>query len=483
MKVKFRNKPLRDDNGKAIRSAAPDSDELLRLIVESATDFAIISIDPGRNVTSWNKGAERVLGFDAEDVIGHTADVIFTPEDRQAGAPEAECALAIQHGRAEDERWTLRADGSRFWASGLMLPLADRSLGFVKILRDRTEMHVAQMQLRQNEERFRILATSIPDLVFRSLPDGTRSWGSPQWIEYTGLVLEDSVGLGWLDAVHPDDREATLSAWAHAPTQGQYYVEHRVRRRKDGAWRWHQTRARPIVAQPGATGALVGSGTEEWVGVMTDVHDLRQMKDQQEVLLAELQHRTRNLLAVVQSIALQTLRKSDTLKAFESEFTGRLRALSRVQALWARRDDREIDLRDLLVTELAAHGDDVATSERVALEGPSILLQPEPALILGLGLHELATNAVKYGALAQASGKLFITWRLTDHNGRAAVALNWAERGVTIKEATTGRARKGYGSELIERALPYQLGAETKLEFAPDGVRCALIVPLDHRRT
>lgn len=474
---------MRDDNGKVMRSGAPGDHELLRLIVESATDYAIFTLDPDRNVTSWNPGAERVLGFTAEEAMGRLADIIFTPEDRQAGAPEAECTQALQKGRAEDERWTLRSDGSRFWASGLMLPLAERERGFVKILRDRTEIHVAQMRLRQNEERFRILATSIPDLVFRSLPDGTRSWGSPQWIDYTGLALEDSVGLGWLDAIHPDDREATLAAWARAPAQGQYYAEHRVCRRKDDAWRWHQTRARPIVAQAGAAGAVVGSDSEEWVGVMTDVHDLRQMKDQQEVLLAELQHRTRNLLAVVQSIATQTLRKSETLKAFESEFSGRLRALSRVQALWARRDDREIDLRDLLVTELAAHGDDAGASERVTLEGPSILLPAEPALILGLGLHELATNAVKYGALAQPSGKLFVSWRLTDLNGRAAVALDWAERGVAVKSMPPGGRRKGYGSELIERALPYQLGAKTRLEFAADGVRCWLIVPLDHRRT
>lgn len=460
---------------------APASDELLRLIVESATDYAIFSLDTARRVTSWNPGAERVLGFTAEQIIGRSGDVIFTPEDRAAGVPDAECAQALATGRGEDDRWSLRADGSRFWASGLMLPLTDRSRGFVKILRDRTDMHLVQMQLRQNEQRFRTLVTSIPDFVFQTLPDGTRRWSSPKWSDYTGMSEEESVGLGWLDAIHPEEREATLSAWTAAPVAGHHQVEHRVRRGSDGAWRWHISRACPIDPRTGAPASVLGSDGEEWVGVMSDVHDLRTLKERQDVLLAELQHRTRNLLAVVQSIATQTLHKSDTLASFDGEFSSRLRALSRVQALWARRDDREIDLRDLLVTELAAHGDDAANSERVTLEGPAVLLPPDPALILGLGLHELATNAVKYGALAQPSGKLFIAWRLDERDGHPVVALEWAERGVTLPPAPEGGRRKGYGSELIERALPYQLGAGATLAFAADGVRCSLVVPLDRR--
>jgi PAS domain-containing protein len=142
-----------------------------------------------------------------------TAELIFTPEDRALGAPAKERQDALANGRAAGERWQLRKDGTRFWASGLMMPLADRAQGFVKILRDRTEAHLAEARHRADEQRFRLLATNIPQLVLRSRPDGWRTWGQPQWIEFWGLDLGESVGFGWLDAVHPDDREMTEAAW------------------------------------------------------------------------------------------------------------------------------------------------------------------------------------------------------------------------------------------------------------------------------
>jgi PAS domain S-box-containing protein len=440
----------------------PSSDELLRLVIESAKDYAIFSMDPNGMVTSWNSGAERVLGYSDEEMIGHSADVIFTPEDREAGVPDEERMHAQVHGRAEDDRWQVRSDGSYLFASGLTMPLEDRSLGFVKILRDRTEQHQAEARLRENEERFRILATSIPQLVFRSRGDGNRTWGSPQWVEFTGLSLKESVGFGWLDAIHPDDHELTHSAWRDAATTGDYYVEHRVRRQSDGEFRWHQTRARRV------EGDEIMSG--DWVGTMTDVHDLRGLKDRQQMLMAELQHRTRNLLAVVQSIANQTLRTSTSLETFGSEYSSRLRALGRVQGLLARAE-ANVDLRDIVNSELAAHVNS-SKEDNIRIEGQSVALPAASAQALGLALHELATNAVKHGALAQDDGKLDVVWKVSP-DGR--VTLNWNESGVNMPNKERPK-RKGYGSELIERALPYQLNAETKLEFATDGVRCAITV-------
>lgn len=216
-------------------------DELFELIAESAADFAIFTMDPNGITTTWNSGAERLLGYDDHEIIGQPADVTFPPEEGGPSAAEEERRTALAQGRAEDERWQRRKDGTRFWASGLMMPLADRRLGFVKILRDRTPQHRAEEQVRGSEELFRTLATNIPQLVFRSKASGARTWGSPQWSAFTGLTLPDSLELGWLEAVHPDDREATLSAWIEAPAKGEYYVEHRFRRAADGEYRWHQT--------------------------------------------------------------------------------------------------------------------------------------------------------------------------------------------------------------------------------------------------
>jgi PAS domain S-box-containing protein len=131
------------------------SEERLRLLLESARDFAIFGMDPQRRVNYWSVGAERLFGYSEKQMLGLTGDLIFTPEDRVAGAPEREAETAIRNGRAEDERWHMRLDGSRFFASGVMAPIvaADGTLvGFVKIARDLTERKVAEMQLQLAKE-------------------------------------------------------------------------------------------------------------------------------------------------------------------------------------------------------------------------------------------------------------------------------------------------------------------------------------------
>jgi PAS domain S-box-containing protein len=450
----------------------PSKDELFELIVESSTDFAIFTIDPAGIVTSWNVGAERLFGYSEDEMVGACGDVIFTPEDRAAAAPETERAVALAQGRALDERWHHRKDGSRFWGSGLLMPLKKNVSGFVKIARDRSEQHRAEEHLRENEERFRLLATSIPQLVFLTRPNGDRTWGSPQWIAFTGLTLDESLGFGWLEAVHPDDRPGTQKGWDRALETGEYYVEHRIRRQHDGEYRWYQTRAKPL--------DRASPTTNDWVGTMTDIHDLRGVQDRQHVLMAELQHRTRNVLAVVQAIASQTIRSSPSLEAFSTEFASRLRALSRVQSLLARAEEQAVNLHTLVEAELAAHGDGGLHTDKIKISGPRVELPAAAAQALGLALHELATNAVKYGALAQPQGKLVVAWDIESARPTPRVSLEWLETGVAMSASGTP-ARKGYGSQLIERALPYQLGAKTKLEFRPEGVRCAIKVPVPNR--
>jgi two-component system CheB/CheR fusion protein len=130
------------------------SEERLRLIVENARDFAIFATDMERRVTSWNSGAERILGYAEAEIVGQSADIIFTPEDRAAGACEREAQTALAEGRANDERWHIRKDGIRFWGSGVMTAMhgpAGEALGFVKVLRDQTEAKRAQEALSQSQ--------------------------------------------------------------------------------------------------------------------------------------------------------------------------------------------------------------------------------------------------------------------------------------------------------------------------------------------
>jgi PAS domain S-box-containing protein len=437
--------------------------DLLRLIFESATDFAVFAMDMSGRVIRWSAGAERLTGYSEKEILGGVGDVIFTPEDRAAGAPEHERSQAMLAGRSQDERWHRRKDGSRFWGSGLMMRLRTGK-GFVKIMRDWTAQHAAELELKESEARFRMLATSIPQLVFRCLADGTRSWGSPQWVIYAGLSDAASRGFGWLEAIHPDDRDLTRRRWQDAQDSGEYYVEHRIRRQVDGQYRWHQTRAKP--AAPSST---------EWVGTSADVHEMRALQDRQQVLLSELQHRTRNLLALVQSIARQTHKSSASMEDFFRQFETRLGALSRVQAVLARTDQGPIDLQQIVRAELEAHG----AGDEAQVWGPPVELAPNPAQALALALHELATNAAKYGALQQPPAGLSVNWHLRQNESDTYVILEWRENGVSMPAVPAAERRKGYGRELIERALPYQLNATTSLEFTDDGVQCIIELPLE----
>lgn len=455
------------DQGKPDR-LVPGSDELLRLIFDSATDFAIFTLDPNGMVTSWNSGARRVLGYAAEEIIGQRASILFPPEEGGENVEAEERRTALANGRAEDERWQVRKDGSRFWASGLVMPLADRDMGFVKILRDRTDAHLSELRLRESEELFRVLATHIPQLVFCCKSNGERTWGSPQWTIFTGLTLPDSLQFRWLDAVHPDDREATEAGWKKAQASGEYSVEHRFRQSADGEYRWFQTRAVPV------HDTQFGPGT--WVGTSTDIHRLRMLQSEQNVILSELQHRTRNVLAVVQALARQSVRASTSLDDFSTRFESRLRALSRVQGLLANADHRSVELRELVETELKAHGNGAVHPGKVQIEGPSAWLGKSSVQALALALHELATNAVKYGALKEPAGKLLVKWEIEGKGANSYARIIWLESGIRLDNSIP--RRKGYGTEMIERSLPYQLGTETKLEFGENGVRCEVKVPV-----
>jgi two-component sensor histidine kinase len=199
------------------------------------------------------------------------------------------------------------------------------------------------------------------------------------------------------------------------------------------------------------------------------------------VLLAELQHRTRNLLGVVQALARQTMNKADSLERFRDAFEERLGALSRVQSMLAELDFGEVSLRSLIETELVAHGDGATHTGKVRTAGPEVVLAPTAAQALALGIHELAINAVKYGALAHRDGKLTVTWSLTRQGPQDVATIDWQESGVPMPERDAS-SRKGYGTELITRALPYQLKAKTALTYGADGLRCTIAVPVKEAR-
>ncbi|WP_455179079.1 PAS domain S-box protein [Azospirillum melinis] len=404
--------------------------------------------------------------------VGQTAtELLGTPNPRWAEL----------YGHALDTGEPLRVEESEA-TLGITLDLnifaLDRERNRVAVLfTNITERKRAEAALRESEERFRSLTEGIPQLVWRAGPGGHWTWSSPQWEAFTGQTREETLGHGWLAAVHPNDRKAATEAWQQAVETGRMEAEYRLRKAGSDRYRWFQVRA---------TAERDGNRLREWLGTCTDIDELRRLRDEQAILVGELQHRTRNLLAVVSGISQQTLDASGTLADFGARFDQRLAALGRVQGLLSRGSEQTVDLAELLRLELRAHGLDAGAGDvdKLTLSGPEVPLPARIVQTLALALHELMTNAVKHGALKIPDGHLTIAWeeiivdapvgdRAPDHRLR----LDWMEASAASSR-NGPPARRGFGRELIEDVLPYELDARTDLVFAPDGVRCTIELPL-----
>ena len=201
---------------------------------------------------------------------------------------------------------------------------------------------------------------------------------------------------------------------------------------------------------------------------------LREREERLAVVVAELQHRTRNLISVVGTIADNTLKTSSTFDDFKVRYRDRLEVLGRVQGLLFRKKEGGwVTFDELLNSELAAQRVRVEENGPVTLEGPKgVRLRSDTVQTLAMVLHELVTNAVKYGALNQPNGHLAIRWQETSaENGEPWLHLDWKESGVEMPPSGVGT---GQGRELIERALPYQFGAQTTFAMEADGVHCTI---------
>jgi two-component sensor histidine kinase len=219
-------------------------------------------------------------------------------------------------------------------------------------------------------------------------------------------------------------------------------------------------------------------------GAMVDFTEQREMRDRLSAMVTELQHRTRNLIGVVRAMADRTMRSSADLQEFDAKFRSRLDAMARVQGLLSRLGSGDrIAFDELIETEIAAlDGEDAAG--KIRLEGPrGIRLRSSTVQTLALALHELGANALKHGALAQEGARLEVVWSFEKdgEGGRPWLHIDWRESGVAMPQAPGPGPRSGDGRELIEHALPYQLGARTNFSLKADGAHCTLALPVSHR--
>ncbi|MDQ3920810.1 MAG: PAS domain-containing protein [Actinomycetota bacterium] len=329
---------------------------------------------------------------------------------------------------------------------------------------ERSERQAAEAALRRSEERYRGLTRAIASIVWTTRSDGSVD-DMPEWRELTGQSHEEVQGWGWLNAIHPEDRAHARAVVEHATsTASSYDMEYRLRQ-PDGTYRWYNSRGVPVLNEDGTP--------REFVGVCIDINDRKRAEERQALLVHELNHRVKNTLAVVQSVAARTLKAAPSLEAFRRDFEARLAALSSTHDILTRNNWESASLHELLKAELAPYqSDDVP---KLVLNGPDARVAPRAALALGMMIHELATNAVKYGALSVATGRIEVSSGTeVDSDGQEALRLEWQERGGPPVKPP---ARRGFGSLLVERSISHELHGRAEVCFEPAGLRYSIVIP------
>lgn len=312
------------------------------------------------------------------------------------------------------------------------------------------------------EERFQMMAVTVPAALFTADADLTWDYVNPPFHEWTGLRAGEALGEGWMAAIHPDDRPDVQQRLAECRQSGRIF-EHEFRMRDASkGYRWYLARATAMRNPAG--------NVTKWAGSLVDIHERRMAEARQRLLFAELQHRVKNVLGVVRSIVSHTVETSASLDEFATHFDGRLNALARTQTSLARHGNQGVDLEELIAEELLSHAP--ADDKQIRMSGPSIRIGDRAAEALGLAIHELATNAVKYGAFANPSGRVSVDWTLSRADGERRLHLEWSEDIVPVIDPNPKRV--GFGREFLERGLPFELGADTALEFRPGGLRFVL---------
>lgn len=505
-----------------VEEALSDSEERYRSLVAQVADYAIFSTDIGGRATTWNEGVKRILGFDEEEFIGRDiAPTIFTPEDFRAGVPDRELRTAAAEGSASDDRWLRRRDGTRFFAQGTTTALRDSSgrvVGFSKIFRDTTDHQLAEVALRESESNLEaeLAATrQLQEISSALIHEGDTEALYRKIVDAAATIMGSDAAS--MQMLHPGRSELRLIA-----SKG-FHPE------SAGYWEWvlldsastcgvalnsgkrvmvpdveacefmagtrdldecRRSGVRAVQSTPlvSRAGRLLGMISTHWrvphdptesdvqrldllARQAADLIERKEAELRQQLLINELNHRVKNMLATVQAIAAQTLRGSKIDPNAREAFEARLIALSSAHSILTQESWEGAEIHDIVARVLDPHAD----SERLRVQGPLIRLSPKAALAIAMGLHELASNAVKYGSLSNGTGQVAVTWAV-DGPRPGTLHLQWSESG---GPAVKPPSRKGFGSRLIERNLAYDLNGQAKIEYRAEGVLCTVTSVLE----
>ncbi|MBE9607062.1 PAS domain-containing protein [Acetobacteraceae bacterium H6797] len=338
------------------------------------------------------------------------------------------------------------------------------------LFQDITSQRMAEAALRESEEMLRQFGNASSDgLWIRTAATLVFDYASPAMETIYGVTREalKADPRLWAALIVPDDRADALDHFNRVLAGEALVHEFRILRPSDNSFRWVRSVGFPLFDERGRVQRIAG--------ISSDVTTEKQLAQHQAVLLAELQHRVRNVMAIVRSIIRRSAQTADGLDDYVSQLSGRIATLARVQALLTHAGNRGVQMERMIRDELAAQSQHEGQYE---LSGPDILLSPKISEVLTLVIHELTTNALKYGALSVPEGRVRVTWAVEQGKDASWLRMDWSEEGAPARQPGAQPPRKGFGTELIEKRIPYELRGLGSLEITPEGAQCCLQLPL-----
>ncbi len=425
---------------------------------------ALYVTDAEGTITFYNEAAAEMWGQRPEPGMKWCGSWKLYRTDGSP-LPHDECPMAVTVKTGEPVRSAQavlqRPNGERIAFQPMPTPIRDENgklIGAVNMLFDLKDRHQA---MEQSERLAAIVSSSDDAIVSKTLEGRITSWNAGAERIF-GYSSEEMIGEN-IRRIIPGELQHEENEIIAKLSRGER-VDHfeTVRVTKDGR---HIDLSITVSPMRDATGRITGASK-----VARDISERKRAEEMQRLLVDELHHRIKNTLATVQAIASQTLRRNSRPDVFVSSFNGRIQALARAHALLTANTFRGADLAQLIRDQLLL-GD--ANDNRIAFSGPGVTLEAQAALHVALVLHELGTNARKYGALSTPTGAVTINWELHT-NGGNTLTLTWRESGGPKVRAPTSR---GFGSTLIEESLKAH-GGEVSTRFAEDGITCSITMPL-----
>jgi PAS domain S-box-containing protein len=442
-----------------------ESERHMRDLLE-ALPAAVYTTDAMGRITFFNKSAVDMAGRTPR--IGEKWCVtwrLYKPDGAPLPHDQCPMAVALKEDRAirGEEAIAERPDGTRVPFIPYPTPLHDsdgKLIGAINMLVDITERKKAE----EDAARLAAIVEFSDDAIISKDINGIIQTWNKGAERLFGYDAKEVIGKP-ITILIPPDRRHDEPAILDRIRRGEHIAHFEtVRLRKDGSPIDISLTISPLKSPEGH---IIGASK-----IARDVSEKRRQEERRQLLVNELNHRVKNTLATVQSLAAQSFRDANQSLAL-SQFESRLIALSRAHDVLTQENWRDVDIQDLIGRTITLIC--VEPERRFEIDGPAVRLRPKAALSLSMAFHELCTNAAKYGALANGTGRVKIGWDVVGTDAECRLRLRWEENGGPTVEMPR---RKGFGSRLLERALCRELGAQVELSFAPSGVVCEIETPL-----